>query len=133
MKRYNNMLTAYNAVTSIIEKVEAKAVNNVTIAQLLTAKDVAILSANNINPNRTAKQTRRSMAAWFRSHEMPTYSIEVEERGQWIEAEYGDDKNLIMELAQLGLDNGYDVRIKNNVNGCLRYKQGANWIDFPKA
>ncbi len=133
MERFNNMLTAYNAVTSIIEKVNAKAINNVAIEQLLTANNVAILAANNINTTRTAKQTRRSMAAWFRSHEMPTYSIEVEERGQWVEVEYGDDKNLIMELAQLGLDNGYDVRVRNNVNGCLRYKQGANWIDLPKA
>lgn len=129
MTRFQQMLDAYDEIQKVIRRVEMKGINNIAVKRMSGMEKTRDTLANNgINTDRTAKQIRRCMDTWFKRFEPPKYSLEALIDGEWKEQDYNDEGMIITAVANLSVQNGYSVRIKNNINGDIYYNLDGDWV-----
>lgn len=120
--RFNEMLKASDIIKSLCQKVECKAIENLTIERYSGEDElVAILRKNCIRTDRTPKQVRVMVDRWFDKFAMPRYSVEVLVGGNWRENAFDDDFDVIMRCVALDKQNDLTegIRVRNNYNKTL--------------
>lgn len=127
---YDNMTRAYMEVEDIIKRIERKDIGNISVDKLASELTIITLNANGINTSgKTAKQVRLQVKHWYDKTFIAQYSVEMKGDDRWVEVYYTDSLKRAKAVCEVAMQNA-DARLRNNYNGALVYKQGANWVEF---